>query len=83
MKIWPPLKVEIDNDMQIPPANPTSQNVNSVEEKTLANTDMQTHLSEWWKKTLKTLSSTNILPQFFLNPNLSSALINLSSHFFN
>jgi hypothetical protein len=38
MKIRPPLKVERENDMHEPPANPTSQKINNVEEKTLANT---------------------------------------------
>ena len=37
MKIRPPLVLKRDNDMHMPPTNPTSQKVNSVEENSLAN----------------------------------------------
>jgi hypothetical protein len=66
-----------------PHANPTSLKVNSVEEKTPANIEPQTPPLRSVKKTLKTYSSRNVLPQCFLNPNPSSTLINLSSYFFN
>ena len=64
-------------------ANPASHKVNIVEEKLSPTLNCKPHLSKRWKKTLRTLSSNNILPQFFLSPNMSSALINLLSHFFN
>ena len=37
MKIRPPLKVERENDLHMPLANPTFHKVISVKEKTLAN----------------------------------------------
>ena len=42
MMIRPPLKVDREDDLHMPPTNPTSQKVNNVEEKTLANTKPQT-----------------------------------------
>ena len=54
MKIRPPLKVARENDLHKPLANPTSQKVNNVKEKTLANTDPQTPPLRTVKKTLKT-----------------------------
>ena len=54
IKIRPPLKVERENDMYMPPANPTTQNVNNVGEKTLANTELQIPPLRMVKKTLKT-----------------------------
>ena len=54
MKIRPPLKVKRENDLHRPPANPTSQNVNNVEEKTLAKVELQTPPLRTVKKTLKT-----------------------------
>ena len=52
MKIQPPLKVvrEWENDLHMPRAKPTSQNVNSVEEKFSPTLNRKLHLSERWKK---------------------------------
>ena len=54
MKIRPPLNVERENDLHRPPANPTSQKLNNVKEKTLANTEPQTPPFITVEKTLKT-----------------------------
>ena len=45
---------KIENDLHKPHANPTSQKVNNVEEKTLANTEPQTPPLKTVNKTLKT-----------------------------
>jgi len=63
MKIRPPPKVERENELHKPPANPTSQKVNNIEEKTLANTEPQTPPL----KTVKKLSK----PPTTFSPNFS------------
>jgi hypothetical protein len=72
-----------ENDLHMPPANPTSHKVNSVEEKTLANTEPQTPPLITVKNNSQNLILQQRSPPIFPKPSPSSALINLSSHFFN
>ena len=65
MKIQTPLKVEKENDLHKPPANPTSQKVNSVEEKTLANTAPQMPPLRTVKKLSKPNPPATFSPNFF------------------
>jgi hypothetical protein len=49
MKIQPPFKVERENDMHMPPANPTSQkeNLTSKKKKISPTLNRKPHLSDW------------------------------------
>ena len=68
MKIRPSLKVERENDMHRLHANPTTQKVNNIEEKTLANTELQTPPLKTVKKNSQNLILWQRSPPIFPKP---------------
>ena len=67
MKIRPPLKVERENNLHMPPINPASHKVNNVEEKPLANTELQTPPLRVVKKNSQNLILQQRSPPIFPN----------------